>query len=190
MSLAILQFNSHDIEIFEISNEYYILETDLTRAIGATRNAIYEQRRRNTEVYNENKHIILHTIRGQRQKRVLWSPRGVSRLLMRMNTPLALKFQDFLEDHIEDLRKGKTRIVSTDLDFIMSSARKIANQINFNKVTLGIKPNEEMYDIILKCLLEDKEGIRDGDPLEILIERWENDTVPLLSEAERRLLKL
>ena len=84
----------------------------------------------------------------------------------------------------------RKEIVSTDLDYIIRSAGNIANQINLNRVAMCNESDNGMYNIILKCLLEHREGVRNGDQLKILIDRWKNDTLPLLTEVESKLLNI
>lgn len=131
MSLAIINHNNVDIEVLQIDNEYYIAESDITLAIGASRNAVREQRRRNPEIYREGRHYLMHTNRVHNTDRIVWSFRGLSRLLMRMNTQLAIQFQDRLEDFLEGLRTGEVGVITRDeMDALMTLNKDLREQLS------------------------------------------------------------
>jgi len=188
MSTALMVFESKPVELIPIEKngvlDYWIAEVDLVRTLDVSKNALRKQRKDNPEIFRQGIHYEneMVTIRDQLRKRIIWSPRGINRLLMRLNVPKAIQFQDALEDLLESLRTGKITIQQkADAELIRVYARNIAMQANINRLAAGEDMNLELEDTICQILIEHAEGKREGDNIAQLINRWLKDTTPLLA---------
>lgn len=108
---------------------------------------------------------------------------------MFVRSKVATQARIWIKKITADLITGKFKIVFSNLEYIMRSARKIADQTNYNRATAGKLPIGDMYDIILKYLIEINKDERKSDPIDVMVKRWMDHTIPLLPEDVRKLLR-
>lgn len=133
---------------------------------------------RNPERFRKGREYDVFTIRdsiGRMQKQVVWTERGIYVLLMRLNLPIALEFQDRLVDFLADMREGKFTVN------LKMEATLLAQQMNLNRKLLseeyGLEQDQSLHEKV-ELVLEEQRQL--GKDIRQLIESWKKDTKPLL----------
>lgn len=193
MTDIIRYFNNQEIHLVQTDDEkvFYI---DLKMAglvLGVSEKTLMHHMRNHADEFTEDEDFcivqILH--HGRKYKKRVLYPEGFILMSMFVRSKVAIQARKWIKRIMADLITGKSKIVSSNLDYIMRSARKIADQINYNRVTTGKLPVEDMYDVVLKCLIEINNNERESDPIDVVVKRWLGQTIPLLPEEVRRLLR-
>lgn len=143
-----MQLFKDEINLIENKIHTFLLDTnDVAIGYGVNPNNIRANKKNNQDDFIEGKHFIFE-LNSKKQKKMLWTKKGVVRLGFFIKSENAKKFRDWAEDYIVNEKSSNSDLqkILNQLETQNQEIQNLKNQLALQEPQKPINPFKGFYD--------------------------------------------